>query len=112
MESEMSRAAAKAAPKKASTKVKFGTPPEPRVPRYDWEAIAQKLRDNPGEWACIFEGDKTSLVTAIRIRGIKPLLPEKGFEVRTTNNIKPEPGVAPRTCDLWLRYVPSKDKVK
>jgi hypothetical protein len=86
--------------------VKFGTPPPQRKSPYDWDSIAEQLRKKPGEWALIFEGDKTSLVTAIRIDGIRALRPRKGFETRTTNNTKG----SPRTCDLWMRYNPEKDK--
>lgn len=95
------------APRKRST-VRFKEPPPVREQRYDWEKIAAKLRKNPGEWAEIFQNDVTSLATAIRIRGIKALHPDKGFEVRTTNNKKG----SPRTCDLWLRYNPERDKHK
>jgi hypothetical protein len=88
--------------------VKFGTPPPQRQSPYDWDKIAAELRNKPGEWGLIFEGDKTSLVTAIRLNGIKALKAHKGFEVRTSNNVKG----SPRTCDLWLRYVPEKDAEK
>ena len=93
---------------KKSAKVEFGQPPPKRTSRYDWEKIAEKLRANPGEWARIFENDLTSLATAIRIYGIKALRPDRGFEVRTSNNKRG----TPRTCDLWLRYNPERDTQK
>lgn len=94
---------------KAQSSVKFaGTPPPGRVQRYDWEAIARKLRRKPGEWGLIFKGDLTSLVVAIRHDDIKALRKNKGFEVRTENNKRGKP----RTCDLWMRYVPENDKEK
>lgn len=90
--------------------------PPPRRERYDWEAIAEQLRERPGEWARVFDNDLTSLATAIRLSGIAALRPVVspttgsargarqpwGYEVRTTNNRRG----SPRTCTLWLRYVP------
>jgi len=112
----MTRKAAKAAAPKVvgGAEMMAGTPPESRPTRgrYDWDAIAEQLRSDPGQWYRIFEGDVTSLATAIRINGIKALRKDKGFRVKTTNNKR---GVAdaepptPRTCDLWLRYEPDLD---
>jgi hypothetical protein len=96
------------ATKKRGAAVKFKEPPPRRESPYDWDKIAEELRKQPMEWGLIFEGDKTSLATAIRIFGIKALRPDKGFEVRTANNIKGHP----RTCDLYLRYNPEKDEEK
>ena len=88
--------------------VKFGDPPPERKPApYDWPKIADKLRAKPGEWALIFKQDKASYATAIRIKGIKALHPDKGFEVRTENNVRTP---SPRICDLWMRYNPEKDR--
>lgn len=89
---------------KAKSQITFEEPPD-KV-RYDWDAIATQLRAKPGEWAKVFENDRTSLATAIRIRGVQALHPDKGFEVRTRNNKK---FPTPRTCTLYLRYVPEKD---
>lgn len=93
----------------AKAGIKFGTPPQgrERAP-YDWSKIAKKCKANPGEWLLIFTEDKTSYVTAIRINGIKALRPGDGFEVRTRNNKRG----TPRTCELWLRYNPEKDRSK
>lgn len=82
--------------------------PPPGRQRYDWNAIAEQLRERPGQWAKIFDRDRTSLATSIRIRGVHALLPEKGFEVRTANNTRD----TPRTCALYLRYNPEKDVSK
>ena len=90
------------------TEVVWEDPPQRRSPPYDWSAIAEQLEANPGEWAKIFEEDRTSLATAIRIGGIKVLDPSNGFEVRTRNNTRGEP----RTCTLYLRYSPEKDQRK
>lgn len=83
-------------------------PPPKREERYDWASIAKKLRKRPLTWAKIFEEDRSSLATAIRIKGIKALHPDKGFEVRTAHNTREHP----RTCTMWLRYNPEKDKEK
>lgn len=109
-----SRRASAAAPAPASTEsgalnstVEFGAPvPVGRQPRYDWEAIGKRLRRKPGEWGRIFEQDKASIATAIRAGNVAPMRPSKGFEVRTSNN---DHSASPRTCSLWLRYVPEKD---
>jgi hypothetical protein len=92
--------------------VEWEQPPPPRSKRYNWDAIAAQLRERPLEWAKVFDRDRTSLATAIRIDGIKALLPSKGFEVRTTNNVRltQEDGKELRLCTLYLRYVPSKDR--
>lgn len=95
-------------PKKVSSKVKFGEPPPVReTAPYDWQKIAGQLRKKPGEWALIFEQDKQSLATAIRLNGIKVLRAENGFEMRTANNRR---HAQPRLCDLWMRYNPDKDR--
>lgn len=101
--------------KGAAAGIKFGTPPPRRQSPYDWTKIADTLRKHPGTsedpnsgWALVFEGDRTTLVTAIRNGGIAALRKEKGFEVRTANNTTG----SPRTCDLWLRYVPENDTEK
>lgn len=80
--------------------------PPPKKQRYDWDAIADQLRERPNKWAKIFDRDVTSLATAIRINGIKALRKDRGFEVRTANNTRE----TPRTCTLYLRYNPEKDK--
>ena len=82
--------------------------PPPGRQRYDWAAIAEQLRERPNTWAKVFESDRASLATAIRIRGIQALLPEKGFEVRTANNTRD----TPRICTMYLRYNPEKDVSK
>lgn len=74
---------------------------------YDWSAIAVDLEKHPMKWAKVFDLDRQSLAVAIRVRGITALHPDKGFEVRTRNNTKPEDG--PRTCSMWLRYNPERD---
>lgn len=79
--------------------------PPPSRQRYDWSAIAQQLRERPMQWAKIFDADRASLATAIRIRGIQALLPEKGYEVKTANNTRD----TPRICTMYLRYNPEKD---
>lgn len=91
---------------KGAAAIKFGTPPPAREVRYDWPAIADKLRARPEEWALIFTGDRTTLVTALRAGSIRALRPRAGFEVRTANNTRG----TPRTCDLWMRYVPAKNE--
>jgi len=90
---------------KAKPDVTWEDPPV-RPTQYDWTAIAAELRKKPGQWAKIFDEDRASLATAIRIKGIKALHPDKGFEVTTTNNVRSQP----RTCTMYLRYNPEKDK--
>lgn len=86
--------------------VRFGEPPPPRQSRYDWAAIARRLRRRPGEWARIYKHDRTSLSVAIRNGAIKALRPEAGFVMRTEDNTRGKP----RTNTLWMMYDPSKDK--
>ena len=89
---------------KAKSLVTFEEP-ESKV-AYDWAGIAEELRAAPGQWAKIFDHDRTSLATAIRIHGIKALDPDIGFEVRTRNNTRGEV----RMCTLYLRYNPTKER--
>src|SRR5262245_34073591 len=74
--------------------------------RYDWQAIADQLKERPGEWAKIFERDRTSIVNAIRQGGVRCLAPRLGFEVRTRNNER----YPVRMCSLYLRYNPERDR--
>jgi hypothetical protein len=81
-------------------------------PRYDWSALARQCREHPMQYAKVFDRDRTSLATAIRIGGIKVLRPELGFEVKTANNTRGNPlhnPPIPRTCTMWVRYNPDKD---
>lgn len=80
--------------------------PPPRKVRYDWEAIANVLRQRPLSWAKVFENGRTSQVNAIRQGSVQAVHPDLGFEVRTTDNVR-EPV---RQCTLYMRYNP--DKVK
>lgn len=75
---------------------------------YDWDAIAEELREHPGEWAQVYVQDRASLAVAIRSNKIRALKRERGFESRTANNTRE----APLLCDLYLRYVPEKDESK
>lgn len=72
---------------------------------YDWEWFAKNLREHPGEWLKVFDHDRASLATAIRIHGIKALDPDKGFRVKTRNNTRGEP----RMCTMHLVYYPDLD---
>jgi hypothetical protein len=86
--------------------VTWEAPPAGKRTKYDWTMIAKHLRSRPGEWAKVFDDDRTSLVNAIRQGAVKPLAPDLGFEVRTRNNVR-----APiRKCSLYMRYVPREEK--
>lgn len=90
----------------ANDTVSFEEPPPRRDRRYDWRSIATQLEKNPGEWAKVFEKDRASLATAIRIGSIAAMQPDRGIEIRTTNNVRG----SVRTCTLWARYVPEQDQ--
>lgn len=91
--------------------VQWEEPPPGRSQRYDWEDIAEQLRKKPGVWGKVFDRDRTSLAASIRIDGIRALSPTKGFEVRTRNNIRSDPDFdGARSCTLYLRYNPKKDR--
>lgn len=94
---------------KSESPLTWENPPARREQRYDWESIAKELKKKPNKWAKIFDNDRASLATTIRIQGLKALPFIKdgetgGFQVRTTNNKRGEP----RTCTMFLRYVPEK----
>jgi hypothetical protein len=76
-------------------------PPE-RNTKYNWLAISRQLQARPGEWAKIFDRDRTAIVNAIRQNNIHAVRPLDGFQVRTRNNVR-DPV---RMCTLYMRYVP------
>lgn len=86
------------------SEVVWESPPPIGQGRYDWGVIAEKLKTQPGEWAKIFDGDKTSIVNAIRQGNIKAVRPEDGFQVRTANNVRRPV----RMCTLYMRYSPER----
>jgi hypothetical protein len=82
----------------------------PPAGRYDWEDIAARLQERPGDWLKVFDDGPVSVVNAIRQAEVSTLTPVRparggatyaGFEVRTRNN-KQGP---PRTATLYLRWV-------
>ncbi len=85
------------------SEVTWESPPPVGQGRYDWAVIAEKLRTQPGEWAKIFDTDKTSIVNAIRQGNVKAIRPEDGFQIRTANNVRRPV----RTCTLYMRYLPA-----
>lgn len=85
------------------SEVTWESPPVVGQGRYDWPVIAEKLKTQPGEWAKVFDKDKTSVVNALRQGKIAVLHPDLGFEIRTANNVR-----KPRTCSLYLRYMPDR----
>ncbi len=93
--------------------VKFATPP-PTPTRPDWDAVAAALTAAPMEWATVFENGKYSTAVAVMLNHIKAMHSDLGFERMTRNNKKwiDESGKEVRTCDLWMRYDPSKDTTK
>lgn len=80
--------------------------PPARV-KYDWEAIADQLRASPGEWFLVFEKGPKSVAQSI-IQGDTKALAGAEFETRTANNTRE----TPRTCTLWVRYVPANQRPK
>lgn len=86
------------------SEVTWESPPPIGQGRYDWAVIAEKLKTQPGEWAKVFDEDKTSIVNAIRQGKIRVIRAELGFQVRTANNVRRPV----RTCSLYLRYMPDR----
>ena len=98
--------------------IQFGDPPTTtRSGNFDWDSVAEQLRAKPGEWALVFEDGRYTLVTSmsggsVSAFRIKPSVMERDprFEYMTTNNHWGDDGR--RRCDLWMRYVDPKRKVK
>jgi hypothetical protein len=88
--------------------VEWESPAPPANVKYDWQSIAEQLRERPGEWAKVFEKDRVSLVNALRQSKMNALLPSDGFEILTRNNVRAS-GPA-RTCTLYMRWTPPKKK--
>lgn len=84
--------------------VRAEDPPPPRTKRYDWKRIGRKMEKSPGKWFLIFEQDKTSIVSALH-QGIEGVRKEDGFVLQTSNNTRGNP----RTCTLYMRYLPKND---
>lgn len=102
---------------KPRTKIVKKDPPPKKVPRYDWAAIAEQLKADPGVWHQIYEKDKTGYAVAVSNDDIAPLRSSLGFQVRTANNTRGRPanGTDPgeaRTCSLYLRWVKPKRMTK
>lgn len=85
----------------------WSEPPTERK-MYNWPKIAARLEARPNEWLLIFRQDRASVVHAIRRGAIAAVKPELGFEAETRKNVRG----TPRTCDLYMRYVPPKPKRK
>lgn len=84
----------------------FAEPPPTSHGKYDWAVVEAECRAHPGEWYHVFEQDLKTIATAVRQGSVRRLAKERGFEVLTRNN---KTNVTPPVCDLWVRYVPSKD---
>lgn len=90
-----------------SATVVFEDPPPSSTGRYDWSAIAARLKAQPNEWGRVFESDVHSLVVSIRqAKSSHPLSPQNGFETKTRNNHYGPDGR--RMCALYVRYVAKK----
>lgn len=90
----------------AIEEMRWETPPPAAGGNYDWTAIAEQLRANPGQWLRVFDEGPVSIANAIRQQEVAALRPRRrgnmsGFEVRTRNN-RPGP---PKVCTLYLRWV-------
>ena len=111
----MTRARSRTAPQPVDTGVSsaaglaFGTPPSSGKGVYDWAAIEERCRANPGEWLQVFEQGKRSTAVAVRQGSVRRLSADNGFEVKTANA---KTDVSPPVCDLWVRYVRAKDQHK
>lgn len=90
------------------TSVEWEQPPPSQKNRYDWVAIAEQLKAHPLEWGKVFDKDRISVVNAVRQGDIKPLHPDLGFVVRTTNNVRSPQ----RVCTMYLMYDPAKDTTR
>lgn len=75
-----------------------------RVIVHDYWTVADQLREHPNEWALCFKDVPVSVSNAIR-RGVRAL-PLDEFRMRTSNNT----ATPPRTCDVYLMYVPKKQR--
>lgn len=88
------------------TSLKWEEPPEGR--REFWQRIVEELRAKPGEWALVWEEGPASTVSAVNQGAITVVRRDHGFETKTTNNTSAASGL-PRTCTLFMRYVPEND---
>ena len=87
---------------KSSEEIKWESPPSRGS--YNWDEIAEKLRENPGEWALIFKNDRRSIAVALAQGSVKAMV--EGFEFMTRNNrFEDRDGARRRVCDLYIRYV-------
>lgn len=87
----------------------FSQPPPTSHGKYDWSVVEAECRAHPGKWYHVFTQDRKTIATAVRQGSVRRLAKQRGFEVLTRNN---KTNVDPPVCDLWVRYVPSKDRHK
>lgn len=76
----------------------------PSLGRPDWSVVADELRSHPGEWLRVRSGSPVTWADAIKRGRVRALRPDLGFEVTTTKNTRGYP----RTCDLYVRFVPDR----
>jgi hypothetical protein len=75
--------------------------------KYNWEAIAARCKAQPDEWLLVYEQDRRSIAVAVRTQHVSKVTEAAGFESTTRNN---KTDVDPSVCDLYIRYVRSKDQ--
>ena len=69
--------------------------------RIDWHAVAEKLRQVPGQWGRIDDIPKTT-ATSIRQGKVVAFRPPEDWEV----TIRRDPNLPPVRATLFLRYMP------
>ena len=57
------------------------------------------------EWALIYDRGNASVAVAAMAGDISTFRPDDGYEIVTRNNTR-----KPRTCSMWARYNPAKDR--
>lgn len=89
--------------------VELQDPPPPRVGKYNWSAIADKVRSQPLQWFRVFEDDKHSLTVSVRQNNVKSLRKDLGFVFRTSNTRHVD---GTRYCSFYIQYDPTRDTTK
>lgn len=83
-------------------RLRFGEPPEPRGTHTDWDDVARKLRDRPGDWARVGVY-AVSVAAHVRSGRIVAFRPVGHYEARYDRTDQPGRGV------IWVRYVGAQE---
>lgn len=100
--------------KAPAPKLVFKDPP-PEKRDYQWEAVAEQLRERPGEWALVHRDLPASVPWAVNAGRISHVHPDRGFQARSAGGYDHETAGRKPTryaAEMFLIYRPENDTSK